>query len=197
MRVPKAVSRLLLLGFAVMVAALSAQTARADDVYLDFACSGVSSCNGNIVSLPGGNFSTTGITVTEGSGFYAPGSQFTMAFDTSAMTISLTGLGALSGEVFTGVITSFQPIVANSTVDINFLADWPVIPTDVQTYFNTTSGYDSGFAIFLSSSNAANSVDVTITPAPEPAAPLLLSAALIGLGLLVKRKGLLPGATVA
>jgi len=187
--VPKAVSRLLLTGVAVLVAALSAQTARADAVYLDFSCSGVTNCNGN-VTASAGNYSTTGITVTEGSGFFPAGSLFTLAFDTSAATISIIGQGGLSGEVFTGVLTNFQALTGNSTTDVNFMADWPTIPADVQALFGTPTGTDTGFAIFLSTSGAVSSADVTITPTPEPAAPVLLSIGLLGLGFLMKRKAL-------
>jgi len=191
--VPKAVSRLLLTGIAVLVAALSAQTARADDIYLDFACSGAP-CNGTIVQAPDGGYSTTGITVTEGSGFYAPGSLFTLAFDSDSGAISIVGQGALSGEVFDGTITKFTPGSGNATITLSFLADWPVIPTDVQSYFNTPTGYDSGFAIFLSSTDSVTSADITITPAPEPAAPILLTAGLLGLGFVMKRKVAAAGA---
>jgi hypothetical protein len=185
--VPKAVSRLLLTGIAVLAAALCAQTARADALYLDFSCSGVATCNGGITQA-GGNFSTAGITVTEGSGFYAPGSLFTLAFNTATDAISIVGQGALSGEMFSGTITGFQMLSGQATTDINFTAYWPVIPTDVQAYFNSPQGTDSGFAIFLSGTGGTSSADVTITPAPEPAAQILLSAGLLGLGLLMKRK---------
>ena len=187
LRVPKAIPRLLLACIAVLVAALCAQTASADPAYLDFSCSGLAGCNGTILQNSN-NFSTTGITLTEGSGFYAPGSQFLLAFDTSTNAISLTGLGALSGEVFTGMITSFPPpTVGNTTTDVNFTADWPTIPADVQAFFQSPQGTDSGFAIFLSGSGGVTSADITIT-APEPAAPILLGAGLIGLAFL-KRKG--------
>jgi hypothetical protein len=194
LRVRIVVSRLLLIVLGLLVATLFAPTAKADGIYLDFACSGVTACGQNqtggqgTVTASGGNFSTTGITVTEGSGFYPAGSLFTLTFDTSTSMISIIGQGSLSGEVFNGMITNLQTLTGNSTTDINFTAIWPTIPADVQSLFNTTGGWDSGFTIFLSTSGTANSVDVTITPAPEPAAPVLLSAGLLGLGLLLKRR---------
>jgi hypothetical protein len=190
LRVPKAVWRLALTAVAVLFAGLSAQTARDDSAYLDFACSGIANCNGSIAESPDGNFSTTGITVSEGSGFYPAGSLFTLAFNTGTGAISIIGQGALSGEVFTGLITQTSPMqMGQTTTDVSFVADWPIIPTDIQSFFNTPTGYDSGFAIFLSGSGAVSSADVTITPAPEPAASLLLSIGLVGLGFVMKRKG--------
>src|SRR5271154_385184 len=188
LRVRKLVSRLLLAGAAVLFATLSAQTARADDIFIDFACS--ANCNGGVTATPDGNFSTTGITV---SSLFYPGGLFTLAFDTSTDAISIIGQGALSGEVFSGQITSFQSLNGTASTDVDFSANWPTIPLDAQAYFGKPSGTDSGFAIFLSSSGTVTSADVTITPAPEPGAPILLSAGLAGLGFLMKRKGALPG----
>ena len=198
MRVPSVVSRLLLTVLGLLVATLFSQTAKADGIYLDFACSGVGACGQNqtgglgTVTASGGNFSTAGITLSEGSGFYPAGSLFTLTFDTSTNMISIIGQGSLSGEIFNGMITTFQPLAGNSTTDINFAAVWPTIPADVQALFNTTGGWDTGFTIFLSDTGSVSSADITITPAPEPVAPVLLSAGLLGLGLLLKRKAFSP-----
>jgi hypothetical protein len=194
LRVPSVVSRLLLTALALLVATLFAQTAKADGLYIDF--SQCAACGGT-VTASGGNFSTTGITLTEIStpAFYPAGSMFTLVFDTATSFISITGLGPLSGEVSSGTITSFSPGGGLSTTDLQFTAIWPTIPSDVQSYFNTTGGWDSGFTIFLSSSGVATSTDVTITPTPEPAAPVLLSAGLLGLGFLIKRKSIVAAAS--
>jgi len=183
LRAPRVVFRILPIVLGLLVATLFAQGAKADDVYLDFACSGVQNCNGT-VSNSGGNYSTTGITVTEGSGFYPSSETFTLAFDSATNAITINGPG---GEDFVGQMTGFTATPASTTVDLNFMAIWPTLPADVQAYFNSATGVDSGFTIFLMSSNNITSADVTIT-APEPGVPILLSSGMLALGFLLKRK---------
>ena len=190
MSVSKATKRVLLLGLGFMLAGLFVPEAKATPIYLDFGCSGVSGCAGNVV-VSGGSYSSTGITLKEGSGFYAPGSLFTLTFNSLADTISLIGQGALSGQIFTGTFTNFTASTFGGTTDLNFGSIWSTIPTDIQAFFGTTSGADSGFAIYLTGvgGGPATSVDLTITPSPtktpEPDSPLLCSAGLLGLGFLL------------
>ncbi|HUJ41056.1 MAG TPA: hypothetical protein VLW54_10955 [Candidatus Acidoferrales bacterium] len=185
MSVPRAVPRVLLAGLGLLVLTLFVPSAKADEIYLDFNCSGLA-CAGS-VSQSGGNFSTTGITLTAGPGSPLSGDNFLLVFDTSTGNISLTGLGAASGENFVGTITSFQPSTFGTTTDLNFGAIWPAIPADVQAFFDAPEGGDSGFTIFLTSSGTDTSTDITITPAPEPGGTALMLAGLLSLGLYWKR----------
>jgi hypothetical protein len=181
-------SRVLLLGLGFALAVLFVPDAKASTIYLDFGCSGVANCDG-IINSSDGNYSSTGITLTEGSGFYTPGSPFTLAFNSLAGTISLVGQGALSGQVFTGMMSDVSASTFHNTTDVNFGATWSALPADIQAYFGSTTGADSGFAIFLTGTagGSATSVDLVITPAPEPASPLLLGAGLLALGLFTRR----------
>ena len=185
MRAPRAVPRLILAGLGFFLITLFAQNAKADGIYLDFGCGGPT-CG--TVTASGGNFSTTGITVTEDSGFYPAGSTFLLVFNTATSTVSLIGQGALTGENFLGTITGFSDPSGFSTTDLQFTAVWPTIPADVQALFNSDGGWDSGFSIFMSSSGTNVSTDVTITPAPEPGSTAMLLVGMVGLGLMLTRK---------
>ena len=184
----KGTSRVLFLGLGFALVALFVPDAKASTIYLDFGCSGVLGCSGT-VAASGGNYSSTGITLAEGSGFYPAGSLFTLTFNSLTHAISLVGQGARSGEIFSGTMTAISTSTFNATTDLNFGATWSTLPADIQTYFGSPTGGDSAFAIFLTGMGGgpATSVDLVITPTPEPASPLLLGAGLLGLGLLVKR----------
>ena len=192
MSVPKAVPRVLLAGLGFLVLTLFAQSAKADAVYLDFTCSGPA-CNGS-VNASGGNFSTMGITLFEGSGFYTgsytiASAPFTLVFNTATPgTITLEGTGAELGEDFIGTIANFS---ASSTgfnqTDLTLVVNWTTLPSDVLTYFAPYAGGGSiGSVIDLSSSGTVTSSDFTVTPAPEPATLLLLAGGLLALGFMAR-----------
>jgi hypothetical protein len=188
----KITSKALAISAGLFLLSLIAPLAKADAV-LDFSCSGTAACNGTITNNAG-VYSSTGITVYEGTGFYNGFLPFTVAFNTSTDMISITGWG----QTFEGTLTQFQTLNGLTTSDVDFSAVWPTIPTSVQNYFGTTTGADTGFAIYLDGSGDVTSMDITITPnpsdptpTPEPSSLANLGAGLLGLGFMLKRKGLL------
>jgi hypothetical protein len=62
----------------------------------------------------------------------------------------------------------------------------------VQKQLGTSTGMDSGFVIYLTSTRDAQSVDVLITPrispTPEPASMLLVGSGLLAIGGLLRRR---------
>ena len=188
LKLPSVIPRMLLAVLGLLVATLLVQPVRADTVAVDFSCN-LATCSGTVTNPSAGDFSGTGISVTEssGSGFTASTDTFTLAFDTLSGMISITDNGP-GAEDFSGTITSFVPSNGSTTGNLTLYADWTTIPSDVQAYFNTLTGTDSGAVTFVLSSGDATSVDVTITPAPEPGVLLLSCAGLLGLGLMLKRR---------
>ena len=185
----RGISRLLLAGVGVCALSLFAPAARADSI-VDFYCS-ISTCGSGTVSSPSsGVFTGSGITVFEnaGSGFTPSTDSFTLAFNTATGAISISDNGP-GMENLSGNITSFVSSNGLATGNLTLYADWTTLPADIQAYFNSTTGNDSGALTFQLSSGSVTSVDVTITSAPEPSVPILASAGLLGLGLLLKRKG--------
>jgi hypothetical protein len=164
---------------------LFAQDAKADSVYLDFSdCLG---CSGTVNVLPG-SFNSAGITLQL---IHGPASDlgqiFTLVFDTSMPGPNISLIGP-DGDVLTGTITAFGAgFTGTSTTSLDFTAVWSPLPSDVLSYFSPYPyGDDQGFAIYLNN-GTVTSADVTITPAPEPGSLLLLSAGLLGLGLMLRR----------
>jgi len=178
---------LLLAVLGLLVASLVVQPLRADTIAVDFSCN-LATCTGTVTNPSAGDFSGSGITVAEssGSGFTASTDKFTLAFDTLSDTISITDNGPGTDD-FSGTITSFVASDGSTTGNLTLYADWTTLPSDVQAYFNSLTGTDSGAVTFILSSGAATSVDVTITPAPEPGVLLLCCAGLLGLGFMLKR----------
>lgn len=176
----------------LLVMPLFAQSARADNV--DFDCN-ASNCAGTVATSMSGDTYTNGlgITVYNDQGPYSSTVPFNLAFDTTAGTISLTGTGSLSGEVLNGTINSMTgPASGTTTTDLSLFATWWGLPTAVQSFLGTPTGIDSAFVIYLSSTGAASSVDVFITPTPEPGTLLLFGTGmLLCAGLLRRRKAVL------
>ena len=171
---------------ATIALSLGSVSARADNV--DFFCSlsPSSLCTGTVVQS-GANYSTTGIQVFNDSGPYNASDPFTLVFDTATGAISITDADEAS-QTLIGNITSFSASKGKTTSSVSFVADWPTLPSAVQTKLGSPTGQDIGFAIYLSSSNKPTSVDVTITPTPEPASLLLLGSGLVGIGGFLRRK---------
>ena len=169
---------------ATMALAIGSISAKADNV--DFTCSlsSTSHCTGTVVTS-GVNHSSTGIDVFNDSGPYNASVPFTLAFDTATGAISIDGTGIYVGEDLIGHITAstFLPGV------VSFTADWPTLPAAVQAKLGTPTGLDGGSVIYLKTGiPAAQSVDVLITPTPEPGSLLLLGSGLVGIGGFLRRK---------
>lgn len=175
----------------LLYAMVSVPTASADNI-LDFACSGTAACNGTIGSFVGNwgitNYDSTGITLYQGvgSGPYSPTTPFNLTFNTGTAAISLVS----GSQTLSGYISSFGTFSGNSTKDLWLTAEWTNLTPEAQAFLDSTIGADSGFLIYLNSSSAVSSADITIT-APEPASLLFLGTGLLALGALIKSKVIL------
>jgi len=156
---------------------------------VDFLC-GLGSgsvCTGTVVQS-GSNFSTTGISVFNDSGPYSFAVPFTFAFDTATGLISISGTGIYTGENLIGSILSSFSSSGGSTTGVFLVANWPTLPASVQTQLGSMTGMDSAFAIYLTTSGVAQSVDVLITPTPEPASMLLVGTGLLAIGGFLRKR---------
>jgi hypothetical protein len=156
---------------------------------VDFFCAlgGSSTCTGT-VTQSGVNFSSTGISVFNDSGPFNAAVPFMLAFNTATNTISIDGTGIYSGVNLIGNILSFSISGTGTTKDFSLVAGWPTLPAVVQTQLGSPTGQDSGFVIYLTGTGAAQSVDVIITPTPEPASMFLVGTGLLAIGGLLRRK---------
>lgn len=175
----------------LLVLPLAAQSARADNA--DFDCNPMN-CSGTVATTAGDTYTTgAGITVFNNSGPYSSTVPFDLSFDTTAGTISLTGTGSLTGQVLDGTINNLSgPASGQTTTDLSLFATWWGLPSAVQSFLGTPTGIDSAFIIYLTNGGAASSVDVLITPTPEPGTILLFGTGmLLCAGLLRRRRHVL------
>ncbi len=166
---------------------LAGTAAWADNI--DFTCSLslTEHCTGSITQS-GSNYSTSGISVFNDSGPYSASVPFELIFNTAVGAISIDGTGIYSGKNLVGDITSFSVSKGKTTTDLSFTAVWPTLPALVQTELGSVTGLDSGFVIALNKKGKAQSVDVVITPTPEPGSLALLGSGLLAIGGLLRRK---------
>jgi hypothetical protein len=176
---------MLLIALALLVGMLYTQPATADT--LDFSC-GAGTCTGTVVQS-GSNFSSSGI----GLAASFESDPFSLVFDTSQLGNSgsielLETENNVTFVDFVGTITGFTSSASGSLTLLNLSANWFPLPSDV----TGPDGYTPFSSVITLSVGdptlAAYSVDVPIQT-PEPAVPVLSCAGLLGLGLLLKRKG--------
>jgi len=177
--------RLALTCTAAMV--LAGTAAWAGDI--DFTCSlgTANHCTGSITKS-GSNYSTSGINVFNDSGPYNSSVPFELVFNTASGAVSIEGTGIYAGQNLVGDITSFGVTKGKTTTDVSFTADWPKLPPLVQTDLGSPTGTDSGSVIALTFARTARSVDVLITPTPEPGSVALFSSGLLAVGGFLRRK---------
>lgn len=155
---------------------------------VDFECSlsPTTHCTGTVVKS-GSNFSTTGISVFNDSGPYPMADHFTLAFNTLTGIISIDGTGSALGQNLVGHIASFNVATGATTSLVNFVVEWPTLPSAVQAQLGSITGHDSGFVIALTSTGATQSVDVLLTPTPEPPSSILCLGGIILVAIKVLR----------
>ena len=178
-----------------------APPAQAGDV--DFACAGTTGaipCSGS-VATDGTDYWTNDTQVFNTTGEYLSTTAFTLYFDTSnvgqsgSFVISLTG-GNANGDTLVGTIISFTSTVSNSTPQtlISFDILFTSAPQVVQASWGTPNGL-SPFATVIVSLNLSSgilepqSVDILISPTPEPTTMILFGSGLLaGAGLLRRKR---------
>ena len=145
-------------------------------------CSGTVTVNGPTDWVSDGG----GITIWNTSPF-TTSDVFTLAFDTAAGTITITG----AGETLVGSIVSVTGSAGSTTANINIIATWDLsLAPSVAAQLGTPAGLDNAnITIQTDASNQVTDVSITITPTPEPATMILFGSGLLaGAGFLRRKR---------
>ena len=171
------------------LAALTMFATSAQATNVDFFCtpSAPNACTGTVVSLGGGNFTSSagGIAVFNTQGIVGLTNPSSLSFNTSTGTISIsTNIGTASGT-----FSLFSLSVGGTTSTLTLQAVlWNVLPPPIQNFLGASMGLDNTTITFLNSDKAAQSVDALITPVPEPASMLLFGTGLLTAGSFLRRR---------
>lgn len=179
--------------FCLLVVASMAPNAQAGNV--DFNCglgfpTATSWCVG-MVNTDGTDYWTSGIDVYNSNGPFTALDMFSLEFDTTNSTISITG----AGETILGTINSFQATGragAPNVLDIYLDVTWTSLPSIIQSSLGTQGGL-SPMALVVSVYRTATGlqseiVDISISPTPEPTTMILFGSGLLAGAGLLRRK---------
>lgn len=161
---------------------------------VDFTCAGVGSlpgqCSGTVIQT-NGDFSTSDTVVWNATGEYASNVAFTLAFDTSAGTISITdGTNTLVGTI-NGFSSSTNTNAAQTFVQLDVV--WTSLPLAVESALGGPQGLSPFSTVIVAIDTSGNlqpqSVDILISPTPEPTTMILFGSGLLaGAGFLRRKR---------
>lgn len=183
--------------FCLLLAASMAPSAQAGNV--DFNCgkgfpTSTSWCVGTI-DTDGTDYWTSGIGVYNSNGPFTASDTFSLEFDTTNSTISITEIGG-SGATLTGTINTFQVIQQGTSAAWNIYLDvtWTSLPSIIQSSLGTQGGLSPmGLVIGVYRTSTTSTlqsefVDISISPTPEPTTMILFGSGLLAGAGLLRRK---------